>query len=960
MIKRILTTFTAALLVSSLVMAPVQAAGFSHLQPYLSNYKIGFTNGAKLTTPAVYDEFQLSSHYAIVKKANKQGILDLQTGKEIIAPDWDNIEILGNQNIVVLWNGGMAQYYNLQSKTLSKQKFKTANAFYLSDSDNSVMAFGGDQSMLVDSSGKVLLQPFKGKINWVDIAQPATNGESLKLRTLAITTDQLSLLDPQTFKPLFAIPNAKLLQEENYEVPFLQVVVNGKVGAVDIQGRFVVEPKYKSPLLFLQNGYTQVESEAGKGLFRQGEMLAEPVYDEVGTLYDRPNTFYTVKGDVVTYHNLDKQLKIDFKKNAEYFGNGYIIGQDAATGLYGVKNVNNETIIPFVYRNVEQTMNRILVREDGKKGVIPFHDGVLEEPKYWFDSFEYIGSFIFGKDGNTTGVLSMNGQVISPPQENITVTYDKRFDTVIVKDGNGTETEFDYHGKKVERSQTSVSSLTDQLNTESTEQGVYLIKKETGEKIDKPYANIYFDNEAQIVVAMAEEGADLYSPDGTKINQDVTAWVETGYTEGPPVVFRKFGESTYVLAKKPGQQGLALLRITGGQSTVLTDFAYNRMNFLSLDNQTYACLDKATGEKDIYLLDSLGTSRIIKVSNVKDVITAPAGKYFFVNEKGAWDAYDTRLQRVTFKQYKSINIIQADSQRLITYQDRKTGLFGVLQDNGKELTPARYEAIEKTREVFPQLYFAQGLPAEFVYASGKYFGYMNAKGQEILHMPFLTKQPKITYLPMKSATFQGLHMALERNPLELLAFAKPYQFNSPAGSETDFYHNLAVYFNLPVTSTKQEIVQYLKSKNIITAEEGVFGYDEFYQLAYYMITGSANTTMTIDQLWNWGNEHGFVFDLSPHYYHDFHYECNQYFVTRLLFQSKEKQTYTVKKLDASQLSNVQHDMLVSLIQVNGMKYDSLRLPLPQYLENAHLKNIVSLYNQTAPRLIAEYIQSVIQ
>ncbi|USG66942.1 hypothetical protein NDK47_06495 [Brevibacillus ruminantium] len=55
--KRIIALLSATLLGWTALAAPGHAASFSIIQPYISDYKIGFTNGQSLVTKAVYDDF---------------------------------------------------------------------------------------------------------------------------------------------------------------------------------------------------------------------------------------------------------------------------------------------------------------------------------------------------------------------------------------------------------------------------------------------------------------------------------------------------------------------------------------------------------------------------------------------------------------------------------------------------------------------------------------------------------------------------------------------------------------------------------------------------------------------------------------------------------------------------------------------------------------------------------------
>lgn len=71
--KRVrISLLTAAMLLTSTWVAPVQAATFTTVQPYLTDYKVGFTDGHALLTKAQYDEFEYAGQAVIVTKAGKK------------------------------------------------------------------------------------------------------------------------------------------------------------------------------------------------------------------------------------------------------------------------------------------------------------------------------------------------------------------------------------------------------------------------------------------------------------------------------------------------------------------------------------------------------------------------------------------------------------------------------------------------------------------------------------------------------------------------------------------------------------------------------------------------------------------------------------------------------------------------------------------------------------------------
>ncbi len=374
------------------------------MQPYVTDFKIGFTNGEKLVTQPVYDDFSKVKNYLIVTKNGKQGVLDGKTGVEVISPVWDTVEIPEQDNIAIVRKGTSVQYYELTKQQLSKLTFTSAESVAFSAERPTVILLNGQQSMLIDTKGAVLIQPFAGTLNVADILDK--NGD-LK-RYLITTSNKLSLLDPVTLTARFSVPDVKLRNQTNYSVPYLEVVRSGKVGLLNTDDAFVLEPVYQS-VEMLNNGFVKFRSDKGVGLWKDGKIVAEPSYLDVGLLDDRSESFFTVEADWVTYHTLGSNTSFSLGKGADYLGDGCVLGKDMASGLYGVKTLTGEVLVPFANRAAERGMGIVLTREDGKRGILERKDNKLAEPGQWFDAVEYLAGsngFYQLKDGNKTGLFS--------------------------------------------------------------------------------------------------------------------------------------------------------------------------------------------------------------------------------------------------------------------------------------------------------------------------------------------------------------------------------------------------------------------------------------------------------------------------------------------------------------------------------------------------------------------------
>lgn len=96
-------------------------------------------------------------------------MLDARTGQEITPASWDQIEIPGRNNVAIVQKGGWFQYIDLTTKKLSAAKFAGAHTYSLSADYADAIVFVGQTSMLLDSTGKVLIPPFAGKLSVVSL-----------------------------------------------------------------------------------------------------------------------------------------------------------------------------------------------------------------------------------------------------------------------------------------------------------------------------------------------------------------------------------------------------------------------------------------------------------------------------------------------------------------------------------------------------------------------------------------------------------------------------------------------------------------------------------------------------------------------------------------------------------------------------------------------------------------------
>lgn len=500
--RRIITACTAILLGASAWSPAAQAAHFSSIQPYITDYKIGFTDGTKLITQPVYDEYTRYAAYTTVNKAGKKGIIDNKTGKEITPAIWDSIELPSPGKIAIVQKGGWFQYLDLGTGKLSATKFAGGHTLYFSAAHETVILMVGQTSMLLDASGKVLIPPTVGKLSVVQLADSAQPNKSETRTTryvLGSVSKEITLYDPATFTPKFTLKNAELIPNEGGpDTAYLKVRSGGKEGLVDVTGKYALAPAFNA-LYFWNNGYVRVEGPKGVGLWKDGKMIAEPQYSDVGI--PSGDTFSTMTNDTVTYHSISKGASLTLKKGAELLSDRYVLGQDVKTGLYGIAEIGGETVVPFVYPRVEgPPAARLLVRTDGKKGLIPGWGQKMAEPTVWFDTLTTLGgsySMLAIQDGKKIGLYSETQGMLLEPEENTVITYDQKTSRILVKKADGKTTAYGYDGKVIEESRDEERALTDDVAAAGDpEKGYVLVDRATKEPISKTYRSYYMEGDA--------------------------------------------------------------------------------------------------------------------------------------------------------------------------------------------------------------------------------------------------------------------------------------------------------------------------------------------------------------------------------------------------------------------------------------------------------------------------------
>ncbi|MGO0059591.1 WG repeat-containing protein [Brevibacillus fluminis] len=980
MFKRTISMGIAILIGASALIAPAQAAAVPYLKPYVTDTKYGFTDGSKRITQPVYDDFKKAAHVLIVTKNGKQGVIDAKTGATLIAPIWDQIDIPELKNVAVLRKGAALQTFTFSTKTLSKAVFKEYATFYLSDKHTSVIALSGNSSMLMDTDGKVLIPPFQGNIRFVDWKEPksADANRDTTRYAIAVSAKELTMFDPVSLKPMFSVPAVTLAGPDN-EIPtvsYLQVVRNGKTGLVKRDGSFALEPNY-SGVQLLEGTFASFRGPGGVGLVSDGKIVLEPGYEEVGGLPYPATGFFGRKGDIVTYYVNDGSSSFSLRKGAAYLygkSDTYVLGKDVDSGLYGVKNLKGETIVPFEYPGLEGVPAAwVLVRKDGKKGILAQRNLSVVAPEVWFDSFVTMGGYdmLALTDGKKLALYSQERGLLVPFQEGLQIRFDSKHNAVLVTTPDNKTREYGAYEPPAEPNQKpeekpdinapQIEQLNEQLSTSYVrDKGYTILRTASGEPVSSQIYQ-FVRKEDQLILAnidAASTSFDVYTATGELINKGLRI-AGRNDPEVEPIVLLKAGDSYYALAAKENTRGKALVRLHGNQMTVLTDFTYWRMSRwgdLGAEG-VLVNLSRQNGGDDFTML----TTDSIRPKLEQVEAYGISDQVYFMQKQGTWNVFDKKLNPLTTGNYKSLrnaSVSPEKSQHLIV-QDAKTGLYGLINTKGAVLAAPKYEYLSLIDDTFAeQLDYDPGIQHWFVVIKGNQFGYLNENGKEMFMTPLYTKAPKVTNLAVKAGAFPEFENVMAVASEQLVDYGKPYS-QIKGDAENMFYGHVALYFDLPQDSSKEAIIAALVSKGILPATRtgADFSDDDFFALAYYMVNGASAQQLTGDQRFQWANDRGLYFQRGGHDCTSPFVDYDFLFMNKLLLAKKANVKLKPKTLSFETLTDKQRSMLLSLIQVNGIPYDKARLPLTRAILDPQLKKLIAEYNKASVQLLQAYLKN---
>ena len=300
---------------------------------------------------------------------------------------------------------------------------------------------------------------------------------------------------------------------EQYEKPvynyFAMYSLDGKVGAIDKDGKVLIEPEYldifipnPSKPVFIcyttdsetykflnDNGnelYTDFENVTAlqtselnldfeKKVFRfrkegkyglidyDGNIVVSAGYEELSSLKNRPGELLAKKNGKYGVLTSSGEEKIEFKYDSiigdEYFTEnegytkaGYIVGTKSENGfIYGYLNNFGEKVLDISFESISRVLRYddddvyLIVMTNGKKGVYKNSKKIIDQN---YQNINYADSSkIFVVKRNTSyGIFNTNGKEILPVKYK---AYNLAGDYISVENSDDTKELYDVNGNKV-------------------------------------------------------------------------------------------------------------------------------------------------------------------------------------------------------------------------------------------------------------------------------------------------------------------------------------------------------------------------------------------------------------------------------------------------------------------------------------------------------------------------------
>lgn len=439
-----------------------------NLAPFYQNGKYGFVNKSnKIVISCEYEMvWGFRKGLAKVKKDKKLGYINPKN--EIIIPiEYDELSTF-SEGLIISKKNGKIGFLNEKNEIIIP--FIYQDAFPFKDSLAIVQSGVNQKWGCIDRQGNV-----KVLFNYDEISSFSEGYARVVFEGKEGIIDKNNVLIKDCiFDKVGKIKNGVAI-----------ISYKGRFGLINMNGQFIISPiyeeitrlkgdtflcksasfsgfytksnqailpiQYETEKTFIRNAYYALSKQGKRIIFdkygrkiRQVEGDFEPISDKYFTEAHSKPVVYDNKGNQVIP---GMYQSIDYMKNANDL---FLVKNDA--GMYGVINLENKTLLPFVYQHIKPLHHTMfMVSGDSLSAVVDSENGTILPPIY--QSIETVSEvkdiFIVKLRGKTGVVNAQNKTIIPFSYCNIYKPYGDNKNYFISRDANGKETLYTFDGKKL-------------------------------------------------------------------------------------------------------------------------------------------------------------------------------------------------------------------------------------------------------------------------------------------------------------------------------------------------------------------------------------------------------------------------------------------------------------------------------------------------------------------------------
>ena len=335
---------------------------------------------------AAFSFCQKTKYYIVFEENGKSGICD-SLGKTLLQPEFSNIDILTENDIIVAEKNGKYGIFDADFKQIVPFNYDDIYRFLRYYNKNILVYRIGYKYGLLDyRKNKEITPPLYNDIS--PIKPFSSNLFSFEQNgKYGVINQKGKILIQPVFDDI----------GYNFSSNLLSAKKGGKYGFVNKKGKFVINPIFSFVFDFKEGKAVFCDSISQKrkcGIIDgKGDIIVKPIYDYIGNNNAEKNIYIIKQGD--KYGVINDKMKLILEPVYDEISKDYREDADAFTAKkgnkYGFIDQNGKLFIDLKYDGAGVFIGGIApVLLNGKWGLINLKDEVISDFKYigWVESFK--------------------------------------------------------------------------------------------------------------------------------------------------------------------------------------------------------------------------------------------------------------------------------------------------------------------------------------------------------------------------------------------------------------------------------------------------------------------------------------------------------------------------------------------------------------------------------------------